>query len=243
MSPGTVRALGSHVWEASLDRRGDRSGKFGSKEVVGRLVWAELDLYEYQQIEGGSLALEERQIDNDRYRRTSAGAPWQLSRAASGDSTVLMKPLSLWNEALRPLGEQVAWTRQDDTTVEGRPARVYKLQMAPLTATDSASSPADAARRKGLSMIPLAVEGIAYIDDETGNRLLAELEIRFVPRVVADRADPLDEVLVTYRESRSITPLPPDIVEPDPETVRVRGDISDRAKNPYPKPTRPGERR
>ncbi len=242
MSPGTLGGLGSYVWEASFDQRGDRSGKFPTREEVARLVWAELDLYEYQSIVDGALNLEERRIDNAIYKRTSPEAPWLQSVGASGDSWITHRTLQLWDKALRPLGDQVAWTREEDSTVEGRPVRVYRLRLAPAMALEGGVSPAEAARRKGLTMVPRSVDGVAYVDEATGNRLLAEVEVRFVPRVSAERNDPLDEVLVTYRESRSITPLPPDIVEPDASEVKALGTVKDRALTPRPNPRLPGQR-
>ena len=52
-------------------------------------------------------------------------------------------------------------------------------------------------------------------------RSLAELEGRYVPRRVIGSTDPTDEVLITYRESRSPTQLPPTIAAPPADKVRV----------------------
>ncbi len=105
--------------------------------------------------------------------------------------------------------------------IAARPVRVYRVSLGAPAAPDSALpvDPDAAQRRAGRSTTPVALEGRVYVDVETGNRILAELDGRFVPFDAATGHDLTDEVLVTYRESRSITPLPPDVVAPRPERV------------------------
>ena len=71
----------------------------------------------------------------------------------------------------------------------------------------------------GIVTTPLSIVGAVYVDIETGNRLLAELEGRFVPRAEVGGGDLADEVLVTYRESRSLTGIPVEVKAPSPADV------------------------
>ena len=66
----------------------------------------------------------------------------------------------------------------------------------------------------GIVTTPVSLEGAIYVDMETGNRLLAEIEGRFVPRKAVGGGDLADEVLVSYRESRSLTGIPAEVSPP-----------------------------
>lgn len=221
MSPGTMRGLGSHLWEATLEQKGDAGGRFGSREVTARLVWAELDLYEYEEIANGDVRLQERRIDSYKWRRTSLDAPWVKTRGTSGDSLVLGRTTRFWNEGLSPFRALATWERAPDEVIESRPVRVYRVRLGAPPAPDSAVplTPDQAQTRMSRRITPVALEGRVFVDQETGNRLLAELDGRFVPFATSTGHDLTDEVSIVYRESRSITPLPPDILEPAPERV------------------------
>jgi len=190
------------------------------------MVWSELDYYELIELgEDGELRSEERRLGNDLFRRTSASADFLRLQGTSGDSLVLQRTLRPWSRVLGPFGDQVAYERLDDSTVEGRPVRVFRIALAPPLAPDP-DRPMGleaAANRSGMVVTPISLSGLVYIDTETGNRLLAEVEGRYVPRRVIGGLDPTDEVLVTYRESRSPTQLQPTIEAPPPDKVRERG--------------------
>ncbi len=223
-SIGTVRGLGAHVFEAAWDRRGDRQGIHPSKESTYRLVWAELDNYEFSEVgEDGRLHFEEIRDEESIYRRGSAESLYQQLPGVPGQSLILQRSLRPWRSATSPFGDQVGYERLQDSTVEGRPVRVYRLSLAPPPAPDSDKplSLDEAANRSGQAITPIALSGFVYVDIETGNRLLAELEGRYVPRRVIGSTDPTDEVLITYRESRSPTQLPPTIAAPPADKVRV----------------------
>lgn len=236
MSPGTLRGLGSHLWEATLEQEGDEGGRYPTQEVTARLVWAELDVYSYEEFDAGRLRLQERRIDRDKFRRTSADAPWIKSLGTSGDSRVLGRTTALWSRALQPFDALAAWERMPDDVFESRPVRVYRIQLGapPAPDGDLPMTPDQAQARLARGTTPVALEGLVYVDQETGNRLLAELDGRFVPFASATGHDVDDEVAVVYRESRSITPLPPDVLPPPAATVL------DRTAGRPPRPTRPG---
>jgi len=224
-SPGTVRGLGSHLFEATYDRRGDRLGIHPSKEWTARLVWAELDYYEYARMgPDGEVTAEEVRLGSALYRRTSSTAPYRKLQGTPGDSIILLRTLSPWEGVLSPFGDQVVYERLQDSTVQGRPVRVYKLSLGPpaLPPSDRPLTPEAAARLSGMTVTPISLSGLVYVDIETGNRLLAEVEGRYVPVRGANLREPTDEVLVTYRESRSPTQLPPDIVAPPEDEVVER---------------------
>jgi len=143
--------------------------------------------------------------------------PW-----SPGDSLVLNKTLGPWKSTLSPFGAQAAFERVGDSTLEGRPVRVYRLGLAPPLSPDldRVLSPDEAANLSGQAVTPISLTGLVYIDVETGNRLLAEVEGRYVPRRIIGNVDPTDEVLVTFRESRSPTQLRATIEPPDPTRVR-----------------------
>jgi hypothetical protein len=117
---------------------------------------------------------------------------------------------------------------------------VYRVRLGAPPAPDGAlpMTPDQAQARLARSVTPLELEGRVYVDVETGNRLLAELEGRFVPFVTSTGHDLTDEVSVLYRERRSITPLPPDVVAPPPERVvdRTRAGRPLRPRPPGAKP-------
>ena len=222
-SPGTLRGLGSHVWEATYDRRGDRQGIHPSRESTMSLVWSELDYYHFLDFGvAGDLRTEEIRLGPSLYRRTSAGAPYALLHGTPGDSIVLQGTLRAWESAISPFAEQVAFERREDEVIEGRPVRVYKVVLAPQVAPtgDTQLSPEAAGNLSGMAVTPLSLDGHVYVDIETGNRLVAELAGRYVPRRVIGGNDPTDEVLITYRESRSPTQLPPTIKAPPDSRVR-----------------------
>ncbi len=221
MSPGTLRGLGSHLWEATLDQKGDAGGRFRSREVTARLVWAELDVYEYEEFADGGVNLQERRIDREKWRRTSAEAPWVKTLGTSGDSLVLARTTRLWIEAIGPFADLATWERMPDEVIEARPVRVYRVRLGAPPAPDAAlpMTPDQAQARMSRTTTPVVLDGRVYVDQETGNRLLAELDGRFVPFVTSSGHDLTEEVSILFRESRSITPLPPDIIEPAPERV------------------------
>lgn len=224
-SPGTLRGLGPHVWEAVYDRRGDREGIAPSRVATLRLVWAELDNYEFIEYgEAGGLRLEEIRLDRSIYRRNSAAAKYSVVPGTPGDSIILLRTLTEWDRAIGPFGDQVAWERVQDSTVEGRPVHVFRMSLAPPVAPEGpqAMDLDAAANRSGMAVMPTSLSGLVYVDIETGSRLLAEVEGRYVPRAVRGAPDPTDEVLVTYRESRSPTQLPPTISAPPEDRVQDR---------------------
>ncbi len=212
-SPGTLRALGPHLWEATFEREGPSTGRFAATQQVSRLVWNDLDVYRYEEIANGQMLREERRIDRDVFRRQSVTAPWLKTRDVAGNSMILQRTLRLWNQALNAFGTQAVYERLEDSLIEGRPVRVYRLRLGPLAAPTAALplTPEQAADRQSLVAEPLSLEGLVYVDEETGNRLLAEVEGIFVPRRPRDA----EEIRLIYRETRSITPLPPDIVPPE----------------------------
>lgn len=211
-SGGSLRGLGPHLWEASFEQQGPDRGPFASVERVSRLVWNELGVYRFESITAGGDHREERRIGRDVYRRQALSAPWLKTRDVAGSSMILGRTLKFWTQALAPFGSQAVYERLDDDVVEGRAVRVYRLRLGPPPAPSGGLpiTPEQAARRQSLTVEPTALEGLVYVDQETGNRLLAEVEGAFIPL----RPAGADEVRVVYRESRSLTPLPPEILVP-----------------------------
>lgn len=215
-SAGTLRSLGPHLWEATYDRRGDEQGIQPSRDSVAQLVWADLDTYQYLQIDRGEVVHDEIRIGRDVYRRHAADEPYASGKGIPGDSMILHRTLGVWDQAIAPFGEQLAYERVEDGTVEGRAVRVYRLRLVPVAALDGSIplSPDRAATMMGIVTTPVSLEGAIYVDMETGNRLLAEIEGRFVPRKAVGGGDLADEVLVSYRESRSLTGIPAEVSPP-----------------------------
>ncbi len=223
MSVGTLRSLGSHVWEASFVLRGDRAGVWPSREVVSKLIWSELDFWEFEEVSAGTQRLQ-RQVDRDLFRRQGDDPRWIQSVAPAGNALILQRQLQLWTQAVSGFEPQVAWRELADDVLEGRPVRVLRVELAPVPAPDGPIpvNPTVAGDRMGLTTRPLELTGTVYVDIQTGCRLLAELEGRFIPRAVAGGRDPSDEVHVTYREKRTLTTLPPTIAAPPAEQVVSR---------------------
>lgn len=223
-SPGTLRGLGPHLWEATLDKRGDSAGIHASKVATSRLVWAELDYYEFQDFGEDDLRFEEIRVGPGLFRRNSGDTNYQQLQGAPGDSIILLRTLGAWDEVISPFGDQVAYLRKQDTTIDGRAVRVYSVGLAPAVApeSDRPLTLEAAANLAGIAVTPVELAGLVYIDIETGNRLLAEVEGRYVPRRAMGNTDPTDEVHVSYRESRSPTQLAPTITAPDPSRINQR---------------------
>jgi len=215
-SAGTLRGLGPHLWESTYDRRGDEQGIQPSRDSVAQLIWADLDTYQFLQIDRGEVIHDEIRIGRDIYRRYSAEEPYLKGKGVPGDSMILHRTMGMWDQAIAPFADQLAYERVDDGTVEGRAVRVYRLRLVPVASLDGALpvSPERAATLMGIVTTPLSLEGAVYVDIETGNRLLAELEGRFVPRRSVGGGDLAQEVLVSYRESRSLTGIPAEVVAP-----------------------------
>ncbi len=222
MSVGTLRGLGSHVWEASFELRGDRAGVWPSREISSKLIWSELDFWDFEEKTTGTVR-RERQVDRDLFRQSANATRWTRSPAPPGNSLILRRSLSLWDQAMTGFGPQLAWRDAGEEVLEGRPVRVLRIELAPLPAPDGPlpMDPTIAGNRMGLSTTPLQVSGTVYVDVQTGNRLLAEVEGSFIARAIAGGRDPTDEVHVTYREKRTLTTLPPTISSPPAELIIV----------------------
>ena len=188
---------------------------------MAQLVWADLDTYQYLQIDKGEVVHDEIRIRRDIYRRHAADEPYSSGKGIPGDSMILHRTLGAWDQAIAPFGEQLAYERVEDGTVEGRAVRVYRLRLVPVASIDGSLSlsPERAATMMGIVTTPVSLEGAVYVDMETGNRLLAELEGRFVPRKAVGGGDLADEVLVSYRESRSLTGIPAEVTAPPAKDV------------------------
>jgi len=220
-SAGTLRSLGPHLWEANYDRRGDEQGMQPSRDSVAQLIWADLDTYQYLQIDKGEVVHDEIRLGRDVFRRSAGDEPYSKGKGIPGDSMILHRTLGVWEQAIAPFGEQLAYERVEDGTVEGRAVRVYRLRLVPVASLDASVSlsPDRAATMMGIVTTPVSLEGAVYVDIETGNRLLAELDGRFVPRKAVGGGDLADEVLVSYRESRSLTGIPAEVKAPPAEDV------------------------
>jgi hypothetical protein len=221
-SPGTLLSLGPHLWEATYNKRGDSAGIHGSKVATSRLVWAELDYYEFQEFGEDALRFEERRVGPSLFRRTSGDTLFGQLAGIPGDTLILQRSLAAWREVISPFGDQVAYRRLADSTIDGRAVRVYSLALAPQVAPPSEGplSLEAAANLAGLAVTPVELSGSLYIDLQSGNRLLAEVEGRYVPRRTMGNTDPKDEVYFTYRESRSPSQLAPSIGAPPASQVR-----------------------
>jgi len=222
MSPGTLRALGPHVWEASLDVRGDRAGLWPSREIVSKLAWADLDRSMFEEISGGRLQ-RVLHVGDDVYRLGSKDGLYRKTSQLGGNTIIQRRTTQLWDQALTGFARQLAWGNLGPDRIDGRAVTVWKLELAPPPALDSTQivSPDVAASRLGLATHPLALSGTVYVDDATGNRILAEVEGRFVASTQVGGRDPTDEVHVTYRERRSLRAVPPTVEPPAPSAIFV----------------------
>ena len=222
MSPGTLRALGPHLWDASLDIRGDKAGLWPSREIVSKLVWADIDRSHFEQIQGGTFQQEIR-VGESVYRLGSQDGLYRRAYEPAGNTIIMLRTLDLWEQAISGFARQVGWRRVGADNVDGRPVTVWQIELAPPPALDGGTlvTPDVAARKLGLPTTPLALSGTVYIDDATGSRLLAEVEGRFTTREVIGGRDPTDEVLVSYRERRSLSAVPPSVEEPSEERIFV----------------------
>lgn len=222
MSPGTLRALGPHVWDASLDVRGDRAGLWATREVVSKLVWADIDRSMFEEISSGRLR-REIHVGDEVYRLGAEDGLYRKMSQLGGNTIIHRRTVQLWDQALIGFARQLAWGKLGADRIDGRPVTVWKLEIAPPPALDTAEivSPDVAASRLGLATTPLSLSGTVYVDDATGNRLLAEIEGRFVASAQVGGRDPTDEVHVTYRERRSLSVVPPTVVAPTPERIFV----------------------
>ncbi|GEM_PF-1994400 len=238
MSPGTLRGLGPHVFEATFDQAGDRQGAFGSRDNAVRLAWSDLDSYSFREIGGGRVVREELRVGADVYRRGSDESPYVQQAGVPGDSLILQRTVQMWESALAPFGSQVAFDPQPDSTIEGRPVKVWRLTLVPAASpgTDLPADPQAAATILGRTTTPLSLSGLVSVDVATGNRLLAELEGRFLPRADIAGAEVTDEVHITYRERRILLDVPEDVFPPSPDQVRKRQSAPARFHPPKPVP-------
>jgi hypothetical protein len=221
MSPGTLRGLGPHIFEATLDQAGDRLGSYPAQDVGVRLAWSELDTYSYREINKGSIVREEIRIGPDLYRRGTDSAPYQRFDGVPGDSIILYSTVQLFDSALGPFDEQVAFDPQPDSTIEGRPVKVWRVTLIPASAPDTARpvGPDAADSLLGRGTKPISLSGLVSVDIETGNRLLVELEGRFLPRSAGGDTEVVNEVHVVYRERRILLNVPEDVFAPSAELV------------------------
>ena len=95
-SPGTLLALGPHLWESTFKKQGDASGIHASKVATGRLVWAELDYYEFQEFGEDALRFEERRVGPALFRRSSGDTRFSQLAGVPGDTLILQRSLSAW---------------------------------------------------------------------------------------------------------------------------------------------------
>jgi len=221
-SPGTLLSLGPHLWEATLKKRGDAARIHPSRVATSRLVWAELDYYEFQEFGKDSLRFEERRVGPAVFRRTSGDTRFSELAGMPGDTLILQRSLSSWHAVISPYGDQLAYQRGENSTIDGRAVWVYSLGLAPQIApkADKELTLETAANLAGLAVTPVELSGSLYVDIATGNRLLAEVEGSYVPRRTLGNTDPSNEVHFTYRESRSPSQLAATILAPSAGQVR-----------------------
>jgi hypothetical protein len=238
MSPGTLLGLGPQTWVATFRREGDGTGRVGSQDISAKLIWSDIERFEFVEYDGEDLREHEIRLLGQRWRRTSAEAPWVLTQAPPPDALRLSSTTSLATESLNAFINQLAWERVGEEAVDGRPAVRWHLGLAPAplpAGTDKPQGLREAAIRSGQQATPVSLDGDVWVDLATGNRLRGRWSGSYLPLGVRDE-EFLAEVKVSYEESRTLHDAPP-LVTPPKE-----GKVIDRSEPPVPQLRRPPAR-
>lgn len=199
MSPGTIQAVGPHVFTSTLETSMADAGEHEPANDRLELVYQDIDHYHMSRWSDGTLDLEEyRDEDLFVFRKARSGFRW--GQAVAG-SSYLLDTIHPFERTLGNFSSEL-WIEEIDTRPEDPEGfRRFSLRLLTRIAEDPAREAKSLAA--GHSSLPLTLSG-EVVTDEFGNRREAQIDGTFRER----RQGAFVEVVtaVTYFESRVAAP-------------------------------------
>lgn len=198
MSPGTIQAIGPHVFTSSLESSSPDDGEEGPANDRLELVFEDISHYRMSRWSGGALDLEEyREDDMFVFRRTKG--PFRWGQAVAG-SSYLLDTIHPFERALNHFAGELVIEEIEARKEDPETFRRFRLG---LRARPEDPEWEQRSLREGHSALPLSLTG-EVTTDEYGNRRQAQLEGTYRDRGLNEfDAEP---TTLIYFESRVAAP-------------------------------------
>lgn len=199
MSPGTIQAIGPHVFTSSLETSGpnDTDGEPANDRL--ELVFEDISHYRMSRWSDGALDLEEyREDDLFVFRRSKSAFRW--GQAVAG-SSYLLDTIHPFERALNHFSTELVLEEIEARQEDPETFRRFRLGLRPRTGEDP-----DLEQRSlnaGSSALPLTLTG-EVTTDEFGNRRQAQLEGTFRDRGLSGFDE--EPTTIVYFEHRVAAP-------------------------------------
>ncbi len=228
MSPGTIQAIGPHVYTSTLETSRSDAGDGEPANDRLELVYQDIDHYRMSRWSDGVLDLEEyRDDDLFVFRKARGGFRW--GQAVAG-SSYLLDTIHPCERTLGNFSSEL-WIEEIDTRPEDPEGfRRFTLRLRPEAADDPDRE--QRALAAGHSSLPLTLSG-EVVTDEFGNRREAQIDGTFRDR----RQGVFEEMVtaVTYFESRVGAPDGVGLQPPVAATPMILERKAERARVDTPK--------
>jgi hypothetical protein len=232
MSPGTIQAIGPHVFTSSLETSGPDDGEDGPAKDRLELVFEDISHYRMSRWSDGALDLEEYREDDLFVFRRSKG-PFRWGQAVAG-SSYLLDTIHPFERGLNHFSAELVIEEIETREEDPETFRRFRLG---LRASPEDTEQEPRSRGAGHSALPLTLTG-EVTTDEFGNRRQAQLEGTFLDRGLSGFDE--DPTTIIYFESRVAAPegvglMPPAAATPmifERKAERARVDTSKTAPIP-----------
>jgi hypothetical protein len=198
MSPGTIQAIGPHVFTSSLEAHGPNDVDEGEGDDRLELVFEDISRYRMSRWSGGVLDLEEYREDDLFVFRRSKG-PFRWGQAVAG-SSYLLDTIHPFERALNHFATELVIEEIEAKKEDPETFRRFKLTLRPRLEDPEWEQ---RSLRGGSSALPLTLTG-EVTTDEFGNRRQAQLEGTFRDRGLSGFDE--EPSSIVYFESRVAAP-------------------------------------
>jgi hypothetical protein len=165
-----VDQLGPHAYLATITRTELREDAVVSEsQEVFEIRWQGWDDFEVRRTVDGDVASAVL-VAGGRAWVLRNGA-WQARPDAEPFRQELRLTWSGWDQAMDGFDDRVSYLTPEDGVVEGRPARRYALELAPLPKMGKARR-----KRREAEGGPTAVSGFVWVDQNTAVRIVADVQ-------------------------------------------------------------------
>lgn len=188
----SVDQLGPHHYIGSLKHEAERSdGSVDRTDEAVEIRWQDWNSFEYRRTVEGELDSAVVARDGTPWQLLSGGS-WRKGTDAEPYRLELRQSWNAWDQALEPYLERIRYVDRGTELVEGRQARRYAVELAPVP-TVSEDAPAKAGKRRRARAAKakpkaadadrlVSLSGEVWVDESTAVRLLADVEASRVHR-------------------------------------------------------------
>ena len=165
----SVARLGPHHGVADITRTETREGTEPreTSESID-IAWNSWTSYHFQRLVEGSPTFEVIAHEGQASSRDGRG-PWRPDLDGEMARMDVYTKWNAWEEALGSFRERITFEDAGDTVVDGRPARRFKVGLAPLSAREQR-------RNNDRRLMPHRIEGEVLLDKATAVRLRESIE-------------------------------------------------------------------